>query len=82
MAIIDENLEQDNDVQLILKISADAGQELLKIGLEVKFISFKSRKAGRYEKLLGFARSHSFVTRGSVSLSCATSSHSSCFSKY
>ena len=43
MAIIDENLEQDNDVQLILKISADAGQELLKIGLEVKFISFKSR---------------------------------------
>ena len=39
------------------------------------------KKAGRFEKLLGFARSHSIVTRGSVSPSCATRSHPSCFSK-
>ena len=40
-----------------------------------------SEKAGRFEKLLGFARSHFIVTRGSVSLSCATTPHPSCFSK-
>ena len=37
MSIIDENLTEDNNDLLTLKISADAGQELLKIGLEVKF---------------------------------------------
>ena len=30
------------------------------------------KKSGRLEKFLSFARSHSIVTRGSVSLSCAT----------
>ena len=45
-------------------------------------VRLRSKKAGRFEKLLGFARSYSIVTRGSVSLSCATSTHSSCFSKY
>ena len=44
-------------------------------------LALRSKKAGRFEKLLGFARSHSIVTRGSVSLSCATTPHSSCFSK-
>lgn len=39
MSIIDENLTEDNNDLLTLKISADAGQELLKIGLEVKFFS-------------------------------------------
>ena len=29
-------------------------------------LPLKSRKAGRFEKLLGFARSHFSVTRGSV----------------
>ena len=38
-------------------------------------------KAGRFQKLLDFARSHYIVTRGSVSLSCATTPHPSCFSK-
>ena len=32
------------------------------------------------EKLLGFARIHSIVKRGSASLSCATIPHLSCFS--
>ena len=32
-------------------------------------LAFRSKKAGRFEKLLGFARSHSIVARGSVSLS-------------
>ena len=31
-------------------------------------VPLKSKKAGRFKKLLGFARSHSIVTRGSVSL--------------
>ena len=39
----------------------------------------RSKKAGRFEKLLGFARSPSIVIRGSVSLSCATIPHPSCF---
>ena len=30
------------------------------------------KKSGRLEKFLSFARSHSIVTRGSVSLTCAT----------
>ena len=38
MCIIDENLQKDQNDQLIIKISADAGQDLLKIGLEVKYI--------------------------------------------
>ena len=40
-----------------------------------------SKKAGRLEKLPGFARSYSIETRGLVSLSCATTPHPSCFSK-
>ena len=46
-----------------------------------KRIPLISKKAGRFEKLLGFARSHSIVTRGSVSLSCATRLHPSRVSK-
>ena len=45
-------------------------------------LPISSKKAGRFEKLLGLARSHSIVTRGSVSLSCATTLHPSCFSKF
>ena len=44
-----------------------------------KELPLRSKKAGRYEKLLGFARSRSIVTRGSVSLSCATRPYPSCF---
>ena len=44
-------------------------------------VRLRSKKAGRFEKLLGFARSYSIVTRGSVSLSCATTPHPSRFSK-
>ena len=41
----------------------------------------EKRKITGFEKLLGFGRSHSFVTRGSVTLSCATTPHPSRFSK-
>ena len=44
------------------------------------YLPLRSKKAGRFEKLLGFARSYSIVTRGSVSLSCANTLHHSCFS--
>ena len=48
----------------------------------IKFqLQLTSEKAGRFEKLFGFARSHSFVILGSVSIFCATVSHPSCFSK-
>ena len=47
-----------------------------------KKLPLRSKKAGRFEKLHGFARSHFIVTRGSVSLSCATTPHPSYFSKY
>ena len=45
------------------------------------FLPLRSEKAGRFEKLLSFAMSHSIVTLGSVSLSCATTPHPSRFSK-
>ena len=35
--------------------------------------SINIKKAGRFKKLLGFARSHSILRHGLVSLSCATS---------
>ena len=44
-------------------------------------IFWRTKNAGRFEKLLGFARSHFIATRGSVSLLCATTPHPSCFSK-
>ena len=44
-------------------------------------LPLRSEKADRYETLLGFARSHLIVKRGSVSLSCASTPHPSCFSK-
>ena len=49
--------------------------------IEKSLLPLWSTKAGRFEKLLGFARSPSIVTRGSISLSCATTPHPSCFSK-
>ena len=45
-------------------------------------IPLRSKKTERFEKLLGFSRSHFIVARGSVSLSCATTPHPSCFSKF
>ena len=39
----------------------------------------RSKKTGRYEELFGFARSHSIVTRDSVSRSRATTPDPSCF---
>ena len=47
----------------------------------ISFLPLRSEKAGRFYKLFSFARSDSIVTRGSVSLSCVTTSHTSCFSK-
>ena len=44
-------------------------------------LTIKILKAGRFEKLRGFTRIYSFPTRGSVSLSCATTPNPSCFSK-
>ena len=38
-------------------------------------VPLRYEKAGRFEKLLGFAKTHSFVTHGSVRLSCATTAH-------
>ena len=54
-------------------------REHRKIGKEI--LPLKCKKAGRFMKLLGIARSHFIVTRGLVSLSCATTPHPSCFSK-
>ena len=45
-------------------------------------LPLRSEKSGRFERILGFARSHSIVTRGSVSLSYATTTHLTCFSKF
>ena len=44
-------------------------------------VPLRSKKAERFEKLLGFAWSHSIETRSSVSLSCAITPHPSSFSK-
>ena len=44
-------------------------------------VPLRSKKAGRFEKLLDFAGSHSIVTRGSVSLLCATTPQPYRFSK-
>ena len=43
--------------------------------------TIRNWKTGRFEKLLGFATSHSILTRGSVSLSRATTPNPYCFSK-
>ena len=45
-----------------------------------QFYTKMTRQAGRLEEVLGFARSHFIVTRGSVSHSCATTQHPSRFS--
>ena len=42
-------------------------------------VSLRSKKTGRLAKLLIFSTSHSIVTHGSESLSCATTPHPSCF---
>ena len=42
-------------------------------------LPLRFKNAGRFVKLLGFARSHSKVTLGSVSLLCATIAQPSCF---
>ena len=44
----------------------------------IDFLPLKSRKPGRFKKLLDFARSHFIMTRGLVSLSRATAPHPSC----
>ena len=44
-------------------------------------LPLRFKKAGRFEKLLCFARGNSIVKRGSVSFSCAITPHPSCFSK-
>ena len=51
---------------------------MIELDLEVPL---RSKKTGRFEKLLGFTRGRSIVTRGSVTLSCATKPHPSCFSE-
>ena len=44
-----------------------------------KKLPLRSKKAGRFEKPLSFARSHFIVTRDSLSPSRATTPLSSCF---
>ena len=44
-------------------------------------VPLRSKKAGRFETLLGLARSHSIMRRGSVSHSRATTPDPFCFSK-
>ena len=48
---------------------------------KAKKLPLRSKKAGRYEKLLGFDMIHTIVTLDSVSLSSATTPHLSYFSK-
>ena len=48
---------------------------------KTRVLPLRSKNAGIFEKLIGFARSHFIVTRGAVSLPCATRLHPSCFSK-
>ena len=45
------------------------------------YLPLTSKKAGRSDRLLGFARSLYIVTRDSASLLCATTPHPSYFSK-
>ena len=52
------------------------GKKLLTI-----YVPLRSKKAGRFEIILDFARSHSIVPHGSVSFSCASTPHLSCFSE-
>ena len=63
--------EQRDDLRVLHAISGFLNYNL----------PLRSKKAGRFDKLLCFARSHFVVTGGSVSLSCATRLHPSCFSK-
>ena len=44
----------------------------ISINRSIWLLSLRFKKAGRFEKLLGFTGSHFIVTRGSVSLSCST----------
>ena len=44
-------------------------------------LPLKDLKTEKFEELLGFAQSHSIVTRSLVSLSCATTPQPSRFSK-
>ena len=46
---------------------ATTRKEINLCGFQRNLVPSRSKKAGRFEKLLGFARSHSIVTRGSVS---------------
>ena len=46
-----------------------------------KSVTIKILKSREIEILLGITWSHFIVTRGSVSRSCATTPHPSCFSK-
>ena len=57
----------------ILSLKSDKNN--LQVSKNILILSLRSRKAGRFQKLLGFAKSHSIVTRGSVSLTCATKPH-------
>ena len=49
--------------------------------LKIYIVPLRSEKAGMFEKLLGFARSHFIVALGPVSVSCATTPQPTCFFK-
>ena len=68
-------------VEILTKIEIrNAARTKIYCGRKVKELRLRSKKAGRFETLLGFARSHFIVTRGSMSLSRATTLQPSCFS--
>ena len=78
-----EPMKQSDLDEVFKVVSLHNGTDIDYEGKSFKNISvvvpLRSKKAGRFEKLLGFARSHSIVTRYSVSLSRATTPHPSCF---
>ena len=47
---------------------------------KMRQLPLRSKKAGKFEKFHGFARGHTIVTPCLMSLSCATTPHTSCFS--
>ena len=74
-------VENGNDINLIL-LFLSFRISVICFRIKNKFyITLRSKEAGRFETLLDFSRSHPFLTRGWVSLSCATTQNSSCFCK-
>ena len=71
--VVLEGINFEINVQLLGLESSSREYFLLSaIFHTLKNLNLRSKKAGKFEKLLTFARSQFILTRGSVSLSCAT----------